>query len=69
MIQAVALKYMPGRPCHILSCAGAKHRVATELRRGGCISECLGVRFVTISACAAAAAQQLYTLVNVYECM
>ena len=50
------------------SAAQAKHRVATELRRGGCISECLGVRFVTISACAAAAAQ-LYTLVNVYECM
>ena len=60
---------MPVRPMSSYG-AGAKDSRVAILRgaREGCISECLGVRFVTISACTDAAAQ-LYTLVNVYVCM
>ena len=58
---------MPARPMSSYG-AGAKDSRVAILRgaREGCISECLGVRFVTISACTAA---QLYTLVNVYVYM
>ena len=58
---------MPARPMSSYG-AGAKHSRVAILRgaREGCISECLGVRFVTISAYTAA---QLYTLVNVYVYM